>query len=558
MERFQPRKLLLATILLLSFIAAPSSLWAGSLPGSRLMTVFNVLDFGATGKKSGDARPAIQKAIDAAALAGGGVVYFPPGEYTSGTLRLRSHVNLYLESGSTLFASEDPAAFDVQSLKSKDALFFGEDLEDISIAGRGTVDGQAKYFWTEDKVAWAATPHKKLVQASGASQMRSYPAGTPERTVYPHLVWLGRSRNISISGVSFVRSFSWSFTFYDCSRVVVDRIYIYTSLKEAVWADGIDLVSCKDVSISNSTIVTGDDCIVFVCGIDEWGPTSPCEHITVTNCRLSSASAAIKFSEGNNLVIRDILIDNCVIFDTNRGLTLQIVTGGDISNVVISNITMDLHRFDWFWAGDGNAFNFEIKRVSEWTEEPPKPGEAGPGSIHNVVIHDVIVHCQGESTIYGHPESWLDGVTFENIKYFISTDPAAPYDTAVHAMSFRFIRNLRLRNIEVNWQKPSSAKWEGAFSFEDIDRLQLDGFSGKSAGTESDTAAVVLNRVTNATLRNMEALPGANVFLKISGAETRDVHLIGNDFHGARIPYQIAPEVKPGMVMDLDNARPWR
>jgi uncharacterized Zn-finger protein len=520
------------------------------------MTVFNVRDFGATGTKSGDARPAIQKAIDAAAKAGGGTVYLPPGEYTSGALRLRSHVNLYLESGSTLFASEDPAAFDLPKIKSEAALFFGEDVEDVFIAGRGTVDGQAKYFWAPDKVEWAATPHKKLVQSMGASQMRSYPAGIADRTVYPHLLWLGRSKNIAITGVSFVRAFSWTFALYDCSRVAIDGIYIYTSLKEAVWADGIDLVSCRDVAISNSTIVTGDDCIVFVCGIDEWGPASPCERITVTNCRLSSASAAIKFSEGNKLLIRDILIDNCAIFDTNRGLTLQIATGGAIDNVVLSNIVMDLHRFDWFWAGDGNAFNFEIRRESEWNKEPRKPGEAGPGSIHNVVVHDIIVHCQGESTIYGHPESWLEGVTLENIKYFISSDPAAPYDTAAHALSFRWARNLRLRNIEVNWEKPSSEKWEGALSLEDVDRLQVDGFAGNAAWPERGLPAVVLNRVTNATLRGMDALPGANLFLRIAGSGSHDIRVSDNDLSRARIPIEVDPEVKPGSVTVLDKFLP--
>jgi len=235
------------------------------------------------------------------------------------------------------------------------------------------------------------------------------------------------------------------------------------------------------MSISNSTIITGDDCIVFVCGIPDWGPASPCEHITVTNCRLSSASAAIKFSEGNSLVIRDIVINNCTIFDSNRGLTLQIATGGDISNVVISNITMDLHRFDWFWAGDGNAFNFELRRLSEWNDEPRKADEPGPGSIHNVIIHDVIVHSQGESTIYGHPESYLSGVTFENIKFFISSNPDSPYDMAKDALSFRWIKDLKLRNIEVNWEKPAYDKWESALSLEDIDGLQVDGFSGIAA-----------------------------------------------------------------------------
>jgi len=549
MRRLELKRCMWIVVLL---VAGRSCLFAADQGLSPMMAVFNVKAYGATGKKQDSAGPAIQKAIDAAAAKGGGVVYLPPGEYTSGTLRLRSHVNIYIESGATLYASEDPADFDFQTAKSKDALFFGEDVEDVSIGGRGTVDGQAKYYWALDTIERSFL-HKKLIVASGKSQMRSYPVGNGTRTVYPHLIWMGRCKNVSITGVSFVRSFSWTFAFYDCSRVVVDRVYLYTSLKEAVWADGIDIVSCKDVSISNSTIITGDDCIVFVCGIDEWGPTSPCEHITVTNCRLSSASAAIKFSEGNNLVIRDIVINNCVIFDSNRGLTLQIATGGDISNVVISNITMDLRRFDWFWAGDANAFNFELRRQSEWNDEPRKPGEPGPGSIHNVIIHDVIIHCQGESTIYGHPESWLSGVTFENIKFFISSNPDSPYDTAKNAISFRWVKDLKLRNIEVNWEKPAYDKWESALALEDIDGLQLDGFSGIAAWPEHGAPAISLNKVANATLRDMDATPGNNVFLKVSGASSHDIHLLDNNFRDAKVSYQLESDVKPETVTALDN-----
>ena len=80
--------------------------------------------------------------------------------------------------------------------------------------------------------------------------------------------------------------------------------------------------------ISNCTIETGDDCIIFVSGIPEWGPDYPCENITVTNCRLSSASAAIKFSEGNSNLIQHIAITNCAIFNCNRGITQAIATGG--------------------------------------------------------------------------------------------------------------------------------------------------------------------------------------------------------------------------------------
>src|SRR5271154_3362502 len=64
---------------------------------------YNVRDFGATGKKADNAQPAIQKAVDTCAAAGGGTVLIPAGEYPSGTIRMRSHVRIYLESGATLF-----------------------------------------------------------------------------------------------------------------------------------------------------------------------------------------------------------------------------------------------------------------------------------------------------------------------------------------------------------------------------------------------------------------------------------------------------------------------
>src|SRR5262245_17187767 len=77
------------------------------LPAS---SVFDVRKFGATGQKSDNARPAIQKAIDACSK--GGTVYFPPGQYTSGTLHLRSHMKLKFDAGATLFADPDPQAYD--------------------------------------------------------------------------------------------------------------------------------------------------------------------------------------------------------------------------------------------------------------------------------------------------------------------------------------------------------------------------------------------------------------------------------------------------------------
>jgi hypothetical protein len=555
-NRFDAQKFLAGAFLLALVVLGNTRLYASTQAAAHGKAVYNVKDFGATGNKSDDARPAIQKAIEAAAVKGG-TVYLPPGEYTSGTIYLRSHVNLYLEAGATLFASENPAAFDVQKVKSKDALLFGEDLEDISIGGRGTIDGQGRYYWAPDTTERNYN-HKIWMEKLGKPQMRSYPVGFPNQDVYPHMLWLGRCNNVSITGLTFLRSPSWTFALFACSRVVIEGLYIYTSLKEAVWADGIDIVSSHDISISNCTIETADDCIIFVSGIADWGPDYPCENITITNCRLSSASAAIKFSEGNSNLIQHIAITNCAIFNCNRGITLAIATGGTVRDVEISNITMDLHRFDWFWAGDANAFDMLTIRTSEWNGDARKPGEPGPGLIKDVVFHDMIVHCQGTSEIAGHPERPLEGITFANIKFFISSDPKSPYDMATSAMIFRRIKNLTLRNIEVNWDKPASEKWQSALLVEDVDGLQLDGFMGNAAWPDHNDPAVLLNQLKNANVRSSVAPSGTNIFLKIAGADSHDIHLVGTDFHQAKAPYVLGSEVKAEGVTALDNLMPAR
>jgi polygalacturonase len=136
------------------------------------------------------------------------------------------------------------------------------------------------------------------MEATRKPLMRPFPTGFPNETVYPRLVLLLRCVDVRITGLKFLRSRSWTINPYACKRLVIDGVSIYSSQKEGVWADGIDPDGCQDVRIANSTIETGDDAIVFY-STDNWGPVLPTENVTVTNCRLSSSSSAIKFCDGN-------------------------------------------------------------------------------------------------------------------------------------------------------------------------------------------------------------------------------------------------------------------
>ena len=168
------------------------------------------------------------------------------------------------------------------------------------------------------------------------------------------------------------------------SASIIDGVYIFSRPEEAVWADGIDPDGCQDVHISNSTIETGDDAIVFW-SADIWGPALPTENITVTNCRLSSASSALKFCDGNSNAVRRVTIDNVVITNSNRGLAFMVFDGGVVEDVVISNVTIETRRFDWFWWGDGDPIHFNIKRRSE-VDGTKRDNEPPAGMIRNVSI----------------------------------------------------------------------------------------------------------------------------------------------------------------------------
>ena len=507
--------------------------------------VFNIRDFGATGLKADDARPAIQKAIDACAAAGGGMVSVPPGEYTSSTIFLRSHVRVVIEAGATLFASQDPQDYAKDSL----ALFYGRDLEHITVEGRGVVDGQGEYEWRlNDWDDAYIKDNQLLMEAAGQPTLRSF----PKPNAVPKMFLLIRCRDVRVAGLSLVRSPSWTIHPVGCERMVVDGVHIRSSLEEGVWADGIDPDGCRDMRIANCTIETGDDAIVFY-SMNWYGPATPCENITVTNCRLSSASSAVKFCDGNMNCVRKVTISNCVITDSNRGIAFMVFDGGTVSDVVISGLTIDCRRHKWFWWGDGDPFHFNIKRRSEVVGRRPQPGEPPAGSIRNIKLSHIVARGQGSSLINGHPDSWLDDVTLEDVTLILTNDPEAQIQKVKNAFEFRWARNLKLRNVEVLWDKPASERWESAFVFKDASGLTLEGLSARQAQPDAAAAAVVLDRVEDAVIRRAKAQPGTSVFLEVRGDKSQEVYLLDSDLRQAETAFRLGAGAAEAAVRAANN-----
>ncbi len=507
------------------------------------ITTFNVKDYGATGEKSDNSQGAIQKAIDICAESGGGTVYFPPGDYTSGTIFLRSNVRLYLEAGATLFAARDRNAY------SKRALIYGENLKNITIEGRGLIDGQAEFEWDDmRRIDPNFLDTTEELKAAGKRLWRTYPVRPTQ-----HSVLLITCSDILIRDLSFVRGSSWTISPWGCERLVIDGIYVSTSLTEGVWADGIDPDGCRDVHISNCTIETGDDCISLKSS-NFHGEPRPCENITISNCRLTTASTALKIGDEIYADIRHVTMINCNIRSANRGLGIMIRGRGNVSDVIFSNLTMECKRYDWFWWGDGDPFLFIVEEsiYPELEMRYKKP----LGTMKNILIADVIIHCKGSGIFYGHPDSYLENITLDNVIMEISTDTAR-VQKAINALSFKKASGIRIKDVEVRWAKPESKKWECALYLEDIRNLLLDNFSGRQSKDRTEHPAVALKQVKHAMLRGCRALPATSIFFQFTGAGTRDIHLFGNDFTQAAIPYRIGGGADDSGIKALSNLLPY-
>jgi len=503
---------------------------------------FNVRDYGATGARDQDAQTAIQKTIDACAHSGGGTVDFPAGDYTSGGIHLRSHVRVYLEPGATIWASKDQHTYAETDPSHGGALFYGEDLENVTLEGRGTVDGQAEYDWRlGDLKSPILSPNGRLWQAAGIALMRTYP-----KQSYPRLVLLIRCKNVRIAGLSFFHGGSYNLVPFDCEHVVIDAVTIRDSITEGVWADGIDPNGCKDLHISNCTIETGDDAIVLWSN-DILGRAMPLENVTITNCRLSSASSALKFCDGNQVAIRNVTVTNVVITNSNRGIAFMDFDGGLVSDVVISNVTIDCNRKDWFWWGDGDPIHFNLKRESQ-VRGTSKDHEPPTGSIRNVILQNIIARGPGTSLISGTSDSWLKSITLDNVKIFVTAQSSSPLETTSDAMKIEWVQDLTLRNFQVIWDTPTSKKWTSALHLDHAKDVDFDNVQVRQAPTSPESAAVVLEHADGIVIRNSRTETGTGTFLEARGPESRNVEFFANDLRSAQAAFKTTGGASPSQI----------
>jgi hypothetical protein len=487
--------------------------FASDIAGTQ--TFCDVHHFGAVGRRSQDATSAFRRAVETCARRGGGIVYVGPGAYVSGPIELRDNITLYLDAGATLYLNPDTVIPDGQP----DALVYSRGAKNISISGKGTLDGQAKYKWAipegEDSEISEETA---LARAAGEDMRRSIHVGN-----WSHVIWIQGSTNVHINDVSIVNSADWSVRVDDSERVFVEGVYIYSSLTMGVNGDGIDLVSSRDVSISDSVITTGDDSIVLKT-IPVNGVVKPTENVTVTNCILTSSSTPLMIGTETFADIRHVVFSNIVIRNSNKGFGINVQDGATVSDILVSDVTMELNRRHWNWWGSAEVFKIVLKRRTPTSRI---------GAIKNVVLDNIVSHTRGTSLLEGLPEHPLDNIRISRLQMFMEPENA-PDKRATDALHAENVTGLHLDDVDVSWDiEHTEPLWKSALSLKHVTDFFISNFSGCQA-PRSTFPAISLDQTRDGVVRNSMAKEGCDTFVAISGQDSQTIRLADNDASRAR------------------------
>ena len=494
--------------------------------------VFDVKTFGAKGDGKSLDRDSINRAIETASAVGGGTVQFPAGTYLTGSIRLRSNITLQLAAGAVIEASPDPTAYDAaepnEFTKYQDfghshwhnSLIWGEGLDNISIVGHGLI--------------------------SGAKGLTRGERGQDKA------IALKLCRNVTLRDFSMLSGGHFAILATGVDNLTIDNLKIDTN------RDAIDIDSCRNVRISNTSANTPNDDAIVLKTTFALGAFRATEHVTITNCLVSGydigslldgtykrtvtrapdrdgPTGRIKLGTESNGDFRNITISN-IVFDRSRGLALESVDGSHIEDVAISNITMREVSNSPIFIRLGSRL-----RAPEGTPV----GSIRRVSISNVVAYDA--DPRYASIITGIPGHDVEDVSLSNIRLVyrggLTLDDVAKQPTdLVNTFFFRasggvpprepfatperekeypepsmfglipasgfFIRHsngIRLSDVRVTQMKQDRRP---ALVIEEASEISLDGFT---CDTPAGVPTVVMKNVERISIHESAPLPDGRI-----------------------------------------------
>ena len=418
----------------------------------------NVRDFGAIGDGKTDDTMAVQTAINC--LPRGGRLYFPKGTYLVAPLCLKSHITLDIPEGSCILGSADRSKYPVIPGKILDmvngeelffgtwegnavpmhqALIFAEFAEDITIVGRGMINGNAP-------------------EAGWWINVKEQPVGRPR------LMFFNRCEGIHVHGVHACDAASWQMHPYFSKEVDFLDMFI-SAPKDSPNTDAIDPEACDRVDIIGCRFSVGDDCIAVKSGKIEIGRKfkTPANRYTVRNCLMEFGHGAVTLGSEMAGGVTNLTVNRCVFRQTDRGLRIKSRRGRGkdavIDGVVFENIKMEgvltpIVMNMWYNCCDPDR-NSEYVWSRKALPVDDRTPYLGRFTFRNMICED----CEAAACYCdGLPERPIEEITVENIRFTFSPDakPSKPAmrefmdDFCRVGMYFDNVNKLTVKNVSID------------------------------------------------------------------------------------------------------------
>lgn len=489
--------------------------------------IFNVREYGALGDGTTIDTAAIQKTFRACADAGGGTVIFPPGKYISGTLELFSNTTIKLAPGAIIQASANLQDYragkdfglardygtNLSGEGTLAGLLVAHDVENVSIIGRGTIDGRGDDFmdFSEPHVSADFDPQYTRQGAAFRSASASLEYGPVEPKAHGAgrpgtLILFFHVKNVLIRDITIQNAPNWTLHLQSVSIGNIDGVHILNN-PTIPNNDGIDCMDCHDVHISNCDIRTGDDDFAIVGS----------EDINVSNCSLQSRSAAIRLESTRRATFQGLTIN------TNRGIAIFHREGAQTDSVLFSDILMRTRLIPGHWWGKAEPIYIAVSPCHAKT----------CSGVSNVRFTNIEAEAEAGALIVGDSASPVTGLVMDNVRirmhspaHEIASAVGGNFDLRWTATSLkdaifrhdipafycRHVNNLTLRSVDVDWPATFPDYFSNSLECEDFSNLRLDGF-WETRVTRSEHPSISLRHGATVTIRNSSARPRAKKFL---------------------------------------------
>ena len=473
--------------------------------GKILAGTYNIIDFGAIGDGVFLNTKAINDAVTTCNEKGGGTVIIPAGIFRTGSIILKSNVNLHLEQGAELLGSEDVQDYMVMNKRSN--LISCRDAVNVSITGLGTIHAQGIKFYETDKnhvydeFDKSRTRQKENYMTEGTF----FTDGPLKRKPNPGMsIVFFHCSQVTVTGVTIKDTPSWAMRLGYCEGVLIDGITIQNNLLIPN-SDGIHCTASRNVRISNCNIVAGDDAIIMTgFPMDEETPgvsskeqdmytngnkSVYAENLTVTNCILKSSSSGIRVGYGQH-PIRRCYFDNIVIHDSHRGIGIFAHDGSNIEDLSFSNIFIETRLRNGQWWGHGEPIHMSC--ISRFEGIPA-------GQIKNVRFNNINAIGEQGILIFGLKESQMENIQFVNIQlrmrkgketlaYGGNFDlrPATPrsmqiFEHDIPGIYAQYVNGLYIQNFNLSWENDLPSFFTHGIEANNFNDLTIDHFTGGAA-----------------------------------------------------------------------------